>query len=136
MSALPTPGRSVHTTPIRTAFVKNHSSPTLLIARRMIEQAFHDSRLKRNGVPTESALEAQEWLNARTDWTIHGGEAPPPELRQEFPGTFDWACRWLGENPEQIRGQGGVIAAQRYGTPRRGSVVNSVIAQRLEAMQP
>src|ERR1017187_6786421 len=73
---------------------KDHHSATLLIARRLIEQGFHDAlAVGRDGRPTESALESWEWLTARTDWTRHNRAIPPPELRQQFYGSFEWCCR-------------------------------------------
>ncbi|MGO9517368.1 MAG: hypothetical protein ACLPND_10020 [Candidatus Korobacteraceae bacterium] len=98
--------KSVHSQGPRSAFTKDHHSPTLLICRRMVEQALHDACQVRQGRPTELALESWEWLTAKTDWTLHGGPAPPAELREGFYGSFEWACRWLGENPARVREQG------------------------------
>jgi hypothetical protein len=91
----------------RTAVVKTPTYPTLLFARRMIVQAFHDAMQCRNGKPTEQAVEAFDWLNGHTDWTLSGNDLIPPEnLRQEFYGTFEWACRWLEEKPDHVRTHG------------------------------
>ena len=99
--------KKVHQQNPRSALTKDHHSATLLIARRLIEQGFHDAlAVGRDGRPTESALESWEWLTARTDWTRHNRAIPPPELRQQFYGSFEWCCRWLDEDPERIRTQG------------------------------
>ena len=92
---------------LRSGAHRSSASPVLLLARRMIDQAFHDATaVGRDGLPTERALESFEWLSARTDWTIGAHSAPPAELREEFFGTFEWACRWLGEKPDRVREQG------------------------------
>ena len=90
------------------ASIKDHRSATLLICRRMIELAFADAlQCDSRGHPTERALESWEWISAKTDWTIYGKQAPPPpELRSEYPGTFDWCVQWLGENPDHVRDAG------------------------------
>ena len=81
--------------------------PTLLLARRMIEGAFHDAlQVGRDGRPTLVALEAFEWLAAKTDWTRRKLSPPPPELRQQFLGSFEWCATWLGEDPDRVREQG------------------------------
>jgi hypothetical protein len=51
-------------------------------------------------------MDAWAWLAAKTDWTLSGSEIPPEQLRNEFYGTFEWACRWLGESPSAIREHG------------------------------
>ncbi len=80
---------------------------TQLFCRRLIETAFHDAiQTDSRGRPTERALESWQWLSARTDWTLGGKEPPPPDVREEFFGTFEWACRWLGENPDMVRARG------------------------------
>lgn len=85
----------------------NHPCPTLLFARRAIEQAFWDACQTRNGMPTETAHEALAWIEARTDWTHYGMQPPEDEsVRRELWGQFDWCCRWLGEDPNQVRSVG------------------------------
>lgn len=81
--------------------------PTQLLCRRLIESAFHDAlQCGADGQPTERARDAWMWLAAKTDWTIEHGPIPPEDARQEFFGSFEWACRWLGESPSIIREQG------------------------------
>ena len=88
---------------MRTARVSVTTCPTLLFARRVVAQAFHDALECKDGKPTVDAWRAYQWLTANTDWTIHGQVIPPAEVREEFNGTFEWACRWLGESPEEVR---------------------------------
>ena len=125
--------KSVHQQNPRTAFSKDHPSPTLLIARRMIDQAFHDALQQRQGNPTQIATDARDWLAARTDWTLHAGVIPPPDLRPEFYGTFEWACRCLGENPDQVRARGlalahGIGSSQGRETWRRRRGLDMAVA--------
>ena len=81
--------------------------PAQLLCRRMIQQAYHDAlTCGPDGRPTAGALDAWAWLAARTDWTLRSGPIPPEDARQEFGGTFEWACRWLEEDPSAIREHG------------------------------
>jgi hypothetical protein len=91
-------------------------SPGLLFARRLIESAMHDALECRDGRPTERALESWEWLTARTDWTLRAGPIPPADTRQQFYGSFEWACRVLGEDPDRVRAQGLRSATHRIGS--------------------
>ncbi|MGB8782720.1 MAG: hypothetical protein WCD02_06360 [Terriglobales bacterium] len=98
--------KSTHRQGYRGALIKNHASPVLLLCRRLIELSFHDACQVRQGRPTALALESWEWLTARTDWTLYGTAAPPPELRAGNFLSFENCCRWLGENPARVREQG------------------------------
>jgi hypothetical protein len=93
--------------------------PTQLFCRRLIDQAFHDALQKRAGLPTENALDAASWIAAKTDWTLCKNRIPPAEIRTEFYGTFEWACRCLGENPERVRVDGLVLAHGRCSSQGR-----------------
>ena len=69
--------------------------------------AFTDAlAVGRDGRPTQQAIEAWQWLAEKTDWVRYGKPAPPPEIRPEFYGSFDWACSWLGEDPDRVRNAG------------------------------
>jgi hypothetical protein len=68
----------------------------------MIDQAFHDAISPRSDI----ASDARSWLSARTDWTLRRLPPPPPEVRGEFLGSFEWACRVLAEDPDRIRANG------------------------------
>jgi len=93
-----------------------HPSPLLLLCRALIENAFADAVRCAQGKPTAEALEALEWIESRTDWTrrknhkIATGDGslpiPSEDARKEFPGTFDWCCRWLNEDPDDVRQRG------------------------------
>ena len=86
---------------------RSNAWPTLLLARRMIEQAFNDAvQCGSNGQPTERARDAWAWISAKTDWTIDRGPIPPKGIRDEFYLSFEWCCRWLSEDPDVIRAQG------------------------------
>jgi len=77
---------------------------TLLFARRIILAAFHDAlHIGIDGLPTERALESVDWVKAHTDWLYHKQPIPPAEIRAENFGSFEWACQWLGEDPEHVR---------------------------------
>jgi hypothetical protein len=92
-----------HAENYRTADSRTYADPTLLFCRRMIDQAFHDALNPRGDI----AGEARSWLAARTDWTLRKTAEPPPrEVREEFAGTFEWACRILQENPQDVRANG------------------------------
>ena len=77
-----------------------------LLPRRLILSAFEDARTVKNGQPTEIAREAYEWIMAETDWRLHHKPIPPPEIRDEFPSTFEFACALLGQNPSIVRQRG------------------------------
>jgi hypothetical protein len=79
--------------------------PLLLLARRLVESAFHDAVRTRDGRPTEEARLAREWLESDLDWT-RKGVVPPPELRRQYPGSFQWCCRWLSLDPQEVREHG------------------------------
>lgn len=86
-------------------------NPILLFCRRLIEDAFHAACQCVHGEPTEDALESFAWLLARSDWTLYGrmeraGGPPSAQAREEYSGTFEWACRWLGEDPAKVRRSG------------------------------
>src|ERR1035441_5567434 len=94
--------KSVHSQAPRTADSRTYADPTLLFCRRMIDQAFHDAISPRSDI----ASDARSWLSARTDWTLRRLPPPPPEVRGEFLGSFEWACRVLAEDPDRIRANG------------------------------
>jgi hypothetical protein len=81
---------------------------TLFLCRWMIEQAFRSACVvDHDGMPSEIATEAVEWIEARLDWTRTATALIPPEdLRQEFVLSFEWCCRWLDLNPDVVRQQG------------------------------
>jgi len=96
--------------------------PTLLLCRRMIVAAFHDAlEVDWQGLPTERGREAVEWITARADWCYWKKPTPPPELREEFWGSFEWACRWLGIDPETTRRDG---PAREHGNVQMGTSFN------------
>lgn len=91
------------------------SCPALIYPRKLIELAFADARQIKEGRPTSQALDAVDWIMARTDWAKLGIDqrmevwrqpAPPEDIRKEFFGTFDWCCQWLGEDPAHVRNSG------------------------------
>src|SRR5215469_291247 len=82
-------------------------SPVLALCRAMVTGAFRDAIQCADGEPTPTAIEAVQWISARTDWThVPGCPIPPEEVRREFYGTFEWCCAWLGEDPDQVRQRG------------------------------
>jgi hypothetical protein len=91
----------------RSGFSRAIGMPTQLLCRRMIELAFSDAlQCGADGQPTERARDAWMWLSAKLDWTLREGPIPPEDARQEFYGSFEWACAWLSEDPDVIRAQG------------------------------
>ena len=83
------------------------SCATLWLCRKLIESAFVDAVRTRAGVLTPEAIDAEEWIHAKTDWTLRRPVViPDEETRAEFPGSFEWACRWLGEHPDHVRANG------------------------------
>ena len=93
-------------TNMRTARVVTTVCPTLWGIRWLIHQAFSDALERVNGRPTQDAIYARRWIDAKTDWTLRHLPPPPEDVRAEFPGTFEWCCRWLGENPDDVRKHG------------------------------
>ena len=96
--------------------------PTQLFCRRLIDLAFHDSIQRRGGKPTQAAIDAQIWITTRTNWTRipiekrmekWASPAPPREVRNEYAGSFDWACQNLCLNPDHIRTHGLALAHGR-----------------------
>jgi hypothetical protein len=80
---------------------------TLLLCRRLVESALWDAAQMCDGKPTQVALDAEEWINQRTDWTLRKPVViPDAATRALFPGTFEWCCRWLGEDPDHVRVNG------------------------------
>jgi len=80
---------------------------TLLLCRKLIESAFLDASRTRAGALTQTAIDAETWIHARTDWTLQKPvRIPSVEERTEYPGSFDWCCRWLGEDPDHVRQHG------------------------------
>lgn len=83
------------------------AQPTLCFCECIIRLAFHDACETHKGEPTETALEAQQWLEQRLDWTrLPGSPVPPAEVRAEFAGSFEWACGWLSYDPDYVREHG------------------------------
>lgn len=100
---------------LRTAAISINACPALLNCRAAITLAFREAEQCKHGRPTQLALDAVDWIMARTDWTKIGIErrlecwnspAPPIEVRREFEGTFDWCCQWLSEDPDTVREHG------------------------------
>jgi len=85
----------------------DHVLAALLLMTRMIQKAF-EAALETNyrGEPTQDALDAVEYIESRTDWTLTRGAIPPEELRKEFALSFEFCCRWLGYSPQEIRERG------------------------------
>jgi len=88
------------------------ANPILELCERLINLAFRDAARTYRGQPTTIALEAREWIEFRSNWTrvplqkrleVWGQPAPPPDVRTEYPGTFDWACAWLSEDCDHVR---------------------------------
>jgi hypothetical protein len=95
-----------------------HVNANLLLCRWMVEQAFRSAcRVDQNGMPSEIALEAVEWIEAHLDWHSQG-EIPPESLREEYYLSFEWCCQWLDLNPDVVRQQGlplGVASVPGHG---------------------
>ena len=106
------------------AFGQAHlpANAILLFCRRLIEEGFERACECKDGRPTEAALEALLWLLVPADWTLYrraqrAGRPPDPDARREFCGTFEWACRWLEEDPATVRRFGLRPAWSRFGKP-------------------
>jgi len=82
------------------------AQPVLLMLRLTIELALRDALRVRDGMPTEEALDAVTWIQARTDWTRRRGPIPPAELRGENVFSFEWCCSLLNLDAEQTRQHG------------------------------
>jgi hypothetical protein len=91
---------------LRTANDTFSVTPCQLFARRIIDVAFQDARRMRDGQPTETAKEALDFIEAKTNWTRYGKPVPPPEIRDEYYGTFEWACEFLNKDPDTVRATG------------------------------
>jgi len=73
----------------------------------MIESAFRDATKNIQRRAYTAARDAVIWLTAKTDWTRRRDvPSPPPELRREFPFSFEWCCRLLDLNPDELREHG------------------------------
>jgi hypothetical protein len=98
-TAAPSRPRELRTAP------RIHVNPTQLFVKTLIETAFKDAGQTRNGRPTRTAFAAVRWIATRSDWT-RTGHIPPPAIRHEFIGSFDWACANLGLDSEKVRMSG------------------------------
>ena len=78
--------------PIRTAPGPTRTDPLLALMRSMISSAFKDAKRCKHGEPTDTAMQALEWLMEE-----------PENKWVTPPGTFAWCCSWLGFRPETIR---------------------------------
>ena len=120
----------------RTKHVLVAPSPVLLICRRAISLAFHDATFCRQGFPTPMAEEALAWILDRLDWTLVKRPdgtfpIPPPEIRAELVLSFEACCRWLGEDPDEVRAQGLSRSGVDYANNIKG--IPHVLAIRREA---
>ena len=92
-----------HADNFRTADSRTYAEPVLLLWRRVSDSAYHD-KLSKNA---EIASNARVWIEAETNWTRRQNPSiPPPEIRDEYVGTFDWICEHMGEDPDRIRPKG------------------------------
>jgi len=94
----------------------NRANPLLLMARLCLESAFRDClKLESDGRPSEDAVNAMTWIRDDLDWTAvplqrrieaWGAPAPPPHIREEFCFSFQFCCRVLELDPQEIRNNG------------------------------
>jgi hypothetical protein len=97
----------------------NSANPVQLLFRKLISTAIEDSRKRRpDGSLTDAALQAQDWLAVKLDWTtiplerrLAAWNQPGPpmalrELREAFALSFSFCCRQLGLNEEKVRQHG------------------------------
>ena len=99
------PAASLDPRNLRSAPGRPHPNPLLLLCRLMIERAFRSACYTHDGVPTQDACDAVEWITSRLDWT-GTGSVPPEDIRTEFYMSFEYCCRWLDLDPDQIRRSG------------------------------
>jgi len=71
-----------------------------------IELALRDCLRTHEGRPTQEALDAAIWVEARTDWTRRPGPIPPEAIRGEIVFSFEWCCSLLNLDAEDIRQHG------------------------------
>lgn len=76
--------------------VDERANPLLLYCRRQIELAVEDGKaIDQYGLPTGEAVEARAWIEDQPDWRD----------KQDFVGTFEWCCHWLGLEVERARNE-------------------------------
>jgi len=82
------------------------ANPALLMLRLTIELALRDCLRTHEGRPTQEALDAAIWVEARTDWTRRPRPIPPEAIRGEIVFSFEWCCSLLNLDAEDIRQHG------------------------------
>ncbi len=100
------PAASLDPRNLRSAPGRPHPNPLLLLCRLMVEKAFRCACQTHDGMPTEDARDAVEWLTVRLDWTRDHGPIPPPPLRVEYWLSYEYCCAALGLDPDETRRQG------------------------------